>query len=57
MKGKMFIKLERHYVKKWTENLQQDLSEIWPGHLCKEDVYLHPLCGDCAVQFSVKQQK
>lgn len=53
----MFIKLERHYVKKWTENLQQDLSEIWPGHLCKEDVYLHPLCGDCAVQFSVKQQK
>lgn len=56
-KGKMLIKLEHGYMKKWTENLQQDLSEIWPGHLSKEDVHLHPLCGDCAVQFSIKQRK
>lgn len=57
IKGKMFIKLECHYIKKWTENLQQDLSEMWPSHLSKEDVYLHPLCDGCADQFSVKQQK
>lgn len=39
----MFIKLEHSYIKKWTENVQQDLSKIWPGHLSK-DLYLYPLC-------------
>lgn len=37
------MKLEQSYLHKWTENLQQDLLDIWPHHLSKQDVYLHTL--------------
>lgn len=37
LRNENLIKLEQSYLHKQTENLQPNLSAIWPGHLFKWD--------------------